>query len=147
MTLEWVWGKPLINSYSNSPQKGYSEVQPDAGTPFRRLNFTDIGDIVNCTFCFTRSEYIQFMSWYKHDLKQGSIPFLIWDCRYGIQRTARLTGEVPNYMPNSNRFNVSLSMYFMPDVISLGFSLTEGENNNLIVNANDNLIVDAELSV
>lgn len=147
MTLEWKWGKPLLNSYSNAPQKGYVEIQPDAGTPYRRLNFTDIGDIVNCTFCFTRQDYVQFMSWYKYEMRQGTIPFLMYDCRYDIKRMARLVGEVPNYMPNSNRFNVSLSIYFMPDIIYKEYDLATNENDLLIINDEDTLSVDIELRI
>ena len=81
--LEWTWGKPLIEGFSNKPQKGYSEIAPDAGTPYRRLNFTDIQDLATCNFILNRTDYIRFMSWYKYDLRQGTLPFLIWDCRYG----------------------------------------------------------------
>lgn len=147
MTVQWIWGKPLIEGFSNQPQKGYTEIEPDAGIPFRRLMFTDIYDLATCNFDLNRSDYIRFMSWYKTDLRQGTIPFEIFDCRYGITRTARLVGDVPQYTTNSNRYNLSVTLAFMPDVIYQDFYLIVNDNENLIVNDNDYLLVNQELSI
>lgn len=145
--LEWKWGKPLIQGFSNKPQKGYSEIAPDAGIPFRRLNFTDIGDLATCNFDLDRSDYIKFMSWYKFELRQGTLPFLIWDCRYKRQRVARLIDDVPVYNTNSNRYNLSLTMYFQPEVIYQDFRLVVNDNDYLIVNNNDYLIASEPLRI
>lgn len=147
MTLKWIWGKPLIQGFTNKPQKGYSEIEPDAGIPFRRLNFTDIGDIATCTFDLDRSDYIKFMSWYKYECRQGTIPFDIWDCRYQRERTARIVGDVPVYNTNSNRYTVQLNLYFMPEVISQDFYLVINDNDYLLVNYNDPLIVNEDLRI
>lgn len=145
--LEWTWGKPLIEGFSNKPQKGYSEIAPDAGIPFRRLNFTDIGDLATCNFILNRSDYIRFMSWYKFELRQGTLPFLIWDCRYKRQRVARIVGDVPVYNTNSNRYTLSLTLYFMPEVIWQDFRLVVNDTDYLIVNNNDYLVASEPLRI
>lgn len=141
MTVEWIWGKPLIQGFSNQPQKGYSEIEPDAGIPFRRLMFTDIYDLATCTFDLDRSQYPRFMSWYRTELRQGTIPFEIFDCRYGVKRTARLVGDVPQFTTNSNRYTLNLTIAFMPEVLSTEFNLVVNENDSLIVNSFDVLVV------
>lgn len=145
--LEWKWGKPLIQGFINKPQKGYSEISPDAGIPFRRLNFTDIGDLATCNFDLDRSDYIKFMSWYKFELRQGTLPFLIWDCRYKRQRVARLIDDVPVYNTNSNRYNLSLTMYFQPEIILQDFKLVVNDTDYLIVNNNDYLVASEPLRI
>lgn len=143
--LEWNWGKPLLESFSNQPQKGYSEITPDAGSPFRRLNFTDIQDLATCNFILNRFDYIRFMSWYKLELRQGTIPFLIWDCRYGVQRVARLVGDVPQYTTNSKYYNLSLTLAFESGVVVYDRDLIINEEDFLIVNDDDVLVVGLEL--
>lgn len=145
--LEWKWGKPLIEGFSNKPQKGYNEIMPDAGTPYRRLKFTDIGDLATCNFILDNSDYIKFMSWYKFELRQGTLPFLIWDCRYQRQRVARLIDDVPQYNPNSKYYNLSLAMYFQPEVILQDFRLIVNDTDYLIVNNNDYLIASEPLRI
>lgn len=143
--LEWTWGKPLIEGFSNKPQKGYSEITPDAGIPFRRLNFTDIQDLATCNFILNRTDYIRFMSWYKYDLRQGTLPFLIWDCRYGIKRVARLIDDVPQYNPRSNHYNLSLTMAFESSIQIFDWVLVVNENDPIIVNNNDNILAGVQL--
>lgn len=143
--LKWIWGNPLIEGFSNQPQKGYSEIVPDAGVPFRRLNFTDIYDICTCSFCLTREEYVQFISWYKFDIRQGSIPFEMYDCRYGLERVARLVGDVPQFPTNSKFFNLNVTIAFEPSVINQERTLTVDERIPLLVNNNLKLIVNFEL--
>lgn len=143
--IEWIWGKPLIEGFSNQPQKGYSEITPDAGIPYRRLNFTDISDLANCNFILNRSDYIQFMSWYKYELRQGTIPFQIWDCRYGVKRTARLIDAPPQYNTISNYYNLSLTIAFEPSIMAFDMGLIVNYDEYLIVNDNDELIAGVEL--
>lgn len=145
--LKWKWGRPLIQGFSNEPQKGYTEIEPDAGIPFRRLNFTDIGDLATCSFDLDRTTYILFMNWYKYECRQGSVPFEIWDCRYKRERTARIVGGVPQYTTNSNRYTLSLTLYFQPEIIYQDFGLVVGQDDGLIVNANDALIAGQALRI
>lgn len=145
--LEWSWGQPLLSGFSNQPQKGYVEIEPDAGIPFRRLTFSDVQDIVTATFSLTREEYIYFYSWYKFELRQGSLPFQMYDCRHKINRTARLIGDVPQFQPNSNRQNLSVTIAFEPSVIKVDSYLVVGDYIPLLVNDNDVLIVTNELRI
>lgn len=131
--IKWMWGKPLVNSYSNEPQKGFVETTPDAGVPFRRVRFTDIMDLVQASFILTKSEYADFMSWYKSDIKQGAIPFLFYDCRYDRERVARIIDK-PSYQPNSKFMNVTVQIAFESEVID--------EEKRLVVNS-DHLVVNA----
>ena len=145
--LEWKWGKPLLSGFSNKPQKGYIEIEADAGVPFRRLCFTDIQDIVTATFSLTRNEYLLFYSWYKYDLKQGTLPFEFFDCRYNMNRTARLVGDVPQFSANSNRQNLSVNIAFEPLVIEEERILTVNNDIDLIINDNNTLIVNFGLRI
>ena len=145
--IEWNWGKPLIEGFSNKPQKGYNEIMPDAGTPYRRLKFADIGDLATCNFILNRSDYLKFMSWYKFDIRQGTLPFLIWDCRYGRKRVARLIDDVPQYNPNSKYYTLSLTMYFQPEVISQDFRLIVNDDDPLVVNALDYICASGTLRI
>lgn len=139
--LTWKWGKPLLQSFSNQPQRGYIEITPDAGTPFRRLTFSDISDVVSCSFSITRQDYPLLYSWYKYDLRQGTLPFEIYDCRYGVNRVARLINDVPGFQTNSNRYNLSLAMALEPTIIYKDRALAEGLNFALVVNDNNYLTV------
>ena len=147
MTLKWTWGKPLLQSFSNKPQKGYSEITPDAGMPYRRHNFTDIGDLATCTFDLTRSEYIRFMSWYKFECRQGTIPFEFFDCRYKRNRMARIIGDVPDYTPNSNRYTLSVTLFFVPEIVDIDFRLIVNDSDYLVVNDDDILVVGQKLRI
>lgn len=139
--LEWTWGNPLLSNFSNKPQQGYIETQPDAGLPFRRLAFSDIQDLVNASFSLTREEYLMFYSWYKFDLRQGTLPFAMYDCRYKIKRTARIVGDVPQFQANSNRQTLSLTIAFEPTVLHEDRFLTVNNGIPLIANTDDTLIV------
>ena len=143
--LEWEWGKPLIEGFSNQPQKGYTEITPDAGKPYRRLNFTDISDLANCNFILSRNDYIRFMSWYKLECRQGTIPFKIFDCRYGVKRTARLVDAPPQYTTVSTYYNLSLTIAFDPEVVVYDWALIINDNDYLIVNDDDALVAGVEL--
>lgn len=141
----WNWGKPLIEGFNNSPQKGYSE--SEQGLLNRKLNFTDIYDKVNCSFTLTKAEYINFINWYQNDLRQGTLPFLFFDCRFQKQRVARFIEDIPQYTSNSNRFNLTVSLAFMSEVLSQEFFLIVNEDNYLIVNDNDYLLANQLLRV
>lgn len=147
---KWKWGKALIEGYSNKPQKGYTEVEPDAGIPFRRLKFTDYYDIVTCSFVLSRKDYMEVLDWYRNDIRQGTIPFIIFDCRFGLERTAHLIGDVPQYttISHSKYFNLQLNMAFEPALwVSEDMLLAEGNDIVLVVNEDDALVVNQSLTV
>lgn len=122
--IEWKWGKPLLENFSNEPQEGYIETAPDAGIPFRRMRFSDIMDIVNYSFYLSKQDYPAFMSWYRYDIRQGSIPFLFYDCRIGKQRIARIIGK-PQYSANQTLRKLNITLAFEP--------LTVREDNALLI--------------
>lgn len=109
---KWKWGGLLNAGYANEFQEGYIEVTPDAGIPFRRERFSDIQDIVSGSLSLTNSQYIDFMSWYKYDIRQGTLPFLMPDCRIKKERVARLTINKPQFNRTSNRWTVALTITF-----------------------------------
>ena len=109
---KWTFGNFLNDSYQNEFQQGYLEITPDAGIPFRREIFSDIQDIVSGNISLDNGAYLDFMSWYKYNIRQGTLPFLFYDCRVQTERVARLTIEKPQYSRNSNRWNVSVTIIF-----------------------------------
>ncbi|MBQ2391410.1 MAG: hypothetical protein II306_06535 [Clostridia bacterium] len=139
--LVWKWGKALLNGYSNKFQKGYIDIEPDAGIPFRRMMFSDISDLVTATFCLTRTQYIEFMSWYRVELRQGTLPFQMFDCRYGVNRVARLIGDPPQFQPNSTRQNLSVTIAFEPSTIEEYRIFTVEDGKYLLVNDGKKLVV------
>lgn len=137
----WTWGRPLLEGFSGKYQKGYIETSPDAGIPFRRQKFSDIHDLVNCSFILDRDQYIEFLQWYKYNLKQGTIPFKIFDCRYGIIRIARLIEEPPEYAPVSKYYRMSLSMALEGGEFETDIALAVDEDMILIANSANELNV------
>ncbi len=115
---KWKWGKIRLDGFQNEFQEGYIEVTPDAGAPYRRERFSDIQDIVQGTFTLDKMQYIDFMSWYKRDLRQGTIPFTIFDCRIDKERVARIL-EKPSWAPNSRYWNTNIKLVFDSEVFWL----------------------------
>ena len=101
----WKWGQIKLDGFRNEYQEGYIEVTPDAGIPFRRERFSDIQDIIQGNFTLDKTQYIDFMSWYKLNIRQGAIPFTYYDCRIGQNRVARIVGK-PTFTSNSKYYDV-----------------------------------------
>lgn len=131
--LKWQWGQLKNSGFQNEHQEGYIEITPDAGAPYRRERFTDVMDIVQGSLTLSKVDYIDFMSWYKHELKQGAIPFLFTDVRYGVDRVARIF-EKPAYATNSKYFDVSIKIGFDSDVIEQPRQLTANVLKGLVAN-------------
>ena len=112
---KWKWGQIKLDGFRNEFQEGYIEVTPDAGIPFRRERFSDIQDIIQGSFTLTKLQYIDFMSWYKFNIRQGAIPFKYYDCRIGQERTARIVGK-PTWSSNSKYYEMSISLTFDSEV-------------------------------
>ena len=108
---KWKWGQIRLDGFRNEFQEGYIEVTPDAGIPFRRERFSDIQDIIQGKFTLTKSQYLDFMSWYKHDIRQGSLPFIYHDCRIDYDRVTRIVGK-PTWSSNSKCFDMSITLTF-----------------------------------
>lgn len=144
---EWTWGGILAEGFSNQPQKGFVQVEPDAGVPFKRQTFTDIQDLATCRFTLNREKYLEFMSWYKHDIEQGTIPFYIYDCRYKMKRIARIVGDVPNYNSNSKYYDLNITIAFDSGYIYHDAYLIVNEADPLIFNENDKVIVARKIRI
>ena len=129
----WKWGQIKLDGFQNEFQEGYIEVAPDAGPPFRRERFSDIQDIVKGTFTLLKIKYIDFMSWYKSDIKQGALPFKYFDCRVGRERAARIVGK-PTFSSNSKYYDVSLTLTFDSEIFYLDRVLAANYDLPIIAN-------------
>lgn len=138
---KWKWGCLLNEGFQNEFQEGYIETTPDAGIPYRRLRFSDIQDIVSGSLSLVNNDYLDFMSWYKFDIKQGTIPFIFYDCRVKKDRTARLTINKPQFIRYSNRWNIPVTITFNSEVfyfenVVVANTLKPIEANNKLIIAN-----------
>jgi len=143
----WNWGSILSNGFQNQFQNGTQEVSTDAGKPFRRMKWTDIGDIMQGSFILEKSEYTDFMGWYNFNLRQGTQPFTYYDCRFEVDRTARFVDQVPTYVTNSNKFNMTCKIMFDSSIINQSRALLVNGGLGLLVNAGKQLIVNKKLRV
>lgn len=142
--IKWTWGGLLNASFSNEFQQGYIETNPDAGVPFRRLVFSDIQDIVKGNISLTNSDYLAFMSWYKVAIKQGTIPFEMYDCRVKADRVARLTIDKPQFNRDSNRWLISCTITYDSGVFFFDrLLLVNKDNNDAYLMANGKRLVGA----
>lgn len=130
---KWKWGQIKLDGFRNEYQEGYIEVTPDAGIPFRRERFTDIQDIIQGSFTLTKMQYIDFMSWYKSNIRQGAIPFKYFDCRIGQERTVRITGK-PTFTSNSKYYDVSITLTFDSEIFYLDRVLAANYEIPLVAN-------------
>lgn len=146
MTIYWIWGEILNNNFRNEHQEGFVEVTPDAGSPLKRQKWTDVMDIMQGSFTLTAQKYVDFMSWYKTTIKQGSIPFEYYDCRYGIYRTTRIVGK-PTYSSNSKFFNISIQLIFDNDIIYQDRVLVANPDKVLVANPDKVLVASKKLRI
>lgn len=129
----WKWGQIRLDGFQNEFQEGYIEVTPDAGIPFRRERFSDIQDIIQGKFTLSRLKYIDFMSWYKADIRQGALPFKYFDCRIGKERIARIAGK-PTFSSNSRYYDISVTLVFDSEVFYLDRVLAANYDLPLVAN-------------
>lgn len=130
---KWKWGQIRLDGFQNEFQEGYIEVTPDAGIPFRRERFSDIQDIIQGKFTLEKVQYIDFMSWYKFNIRQGAIPFKYYDCRIGQERTTRIVGK-PTWSSNSKYYDMSITLTFDSEVFLLDRVLRANPNLPLVAN-------------
>lgn len=130
---KWKWGQIRLDGFQNEFQEGYIEVTPDAGIPFRRERFSDIQDIIQGKFTLEKVQYIDFMSWYKFNIRQGAIPFKYYDCRIGQERTTRIVGK-PTWSSNSKYYDMTITLTFDSEVFLLDRVLSANPNLPLVAN-------------
>lgn len=123
---KWTWGQIKLDGFRNEFQEGYIEVTPDAGIPFRRERFSDIQDIIQGNFTLDKTQYVDFMSWYKFNIRQGALPFTYYDCRIGKNRTARIVGK-PTFSSNSKYYDISVTITFDSEIFYLDRVLAANE--------------------
>ena len=130
---KWKWGQIKLDGFRNEFQEGYIEVTPDAGIPFRRERFSDIQDIIQGNFTLDKTQYVDFMSWYKFNIRQGAIPFEFYDCRIGQNRVTRIVGK-PTFTSNSKYYDVSITLTFDSGVFMLDRVLAANSAIPLVAN-------------
>lgn len=103
----------LNQNYSEQFQESYVENTPDAGIPFRREIYSDVGKIAQNTFLFTDVQYNIFNNFYLNDTRSGSQTFLVYDCINDIDRPAKMIGT-PSVTRLSNKWRVIFKIYLEP---------------------------------
>lgn len=149
MTLimkKWQWGSLLSRNFNDEDQTGFLEITPDAGKPFRRESFTDIDNLIRGSIIVDLDTYIEFKSWYRNTIKQGTISFTFFDCRTNTERIARILGK-PLYRQISNKWNISIKLSLEQTIIYKDyFLLTEG-GEYLLTEGGDKIITTKKLIV
>lgn len=140
----WAWGEFLVTNFQEEYQEGCMEISPDAGSPLKKLKFTDVQDIVQGTFTLTKAEYLAFLTWYKTTIRFGTIPFLYLDGRINQLRVVRIIGK-PQITTNSNMFNVAVQFAFDSTIVYVDRYLQVNGNKNLLVNPDQPVIVGKKL--
>jgi hypothetical protein len=116
--IKWEWGTILLSGQQSEFQAGHIETSPDAGTPFRRERFTDIGEILQGQIILSQNDADLFKYWYKSDLRQGTINFSYYDCNLEVERIGRIIDK-PTYSFVSNRVQINFQMMFIPMDINI----------------------------
>lgn len=135
--------KYLNNGYQEQFQTSYVENTPDAGIPFRRETFTDVGKSITGTMLLTDSEKAVWDNFYLRDTRSGSQSFNFYDCINDVTRNARFIGT-PSTVRNGNRWNISVSLWLEPATVIVELLLAT-EDGKLITTEDDKaLLVDVE---
>lgn len=142
----WRFGEILSNGFSNEEQTGFSEVSPDAGSPFRRQEFTDIQDLISGTFILTAAQYIDFKGWYRNEVRQGSLSFDYYDCRVEQTRTARIIGK-PQYNTVSNHYRVSITLSLESVVVTTTDNLVSQAGDNIVSLSGDQIVTTTKFRI
>ncbi|PNX49890.1 MAG: hypothetical protein BV457_00185 [Thermoplasmata archaeon M9B1D] len=143
---KWRWGDLLSNSFQDEDQNGFIEVSPDAGQPFRRETFTDIDNIIKGYIIVSLEDYLDFKSWYRNTIKQGTIPFTFYDCRIEVDRTARFLDK-PLYRQVSNYYQIEVKLSLEQTKIYVDYSLLTEGGEYLLTEGGENLVATKELIV
>lgn len=142
--IYWQWGTIQVSNYQAEFQQGFVEITPDAGIPYRRQSFTDIQTLFQGKVTLTKTEKLDFQSWYRHDIRQGALTFLYWDCEIEAYRTTRIIGK-PTITSNSNHFDINIQLAFDPTIVYQQRDLTVNPDSYLLVNPDLRLVVGKKL--
>lgn len=136
----------LNNGYQEELQTSFVETTPDAGIPFRRETFSDVGRSTTGTKLVTDLEKNQFENFYKSDTKSGSRSFNYYDCINDITRVAKFIGK-PSIVRNGNRWNISFNLWLEPTTVVQELRLITEDGKLLITEDDKAIIADVEFTV
>ena len=140
MTLPWYppeLPRPYRNGYQHSRGDGRTRISEDAGPPNVRARYSAVADAVAFTTLLTRAQLGRFDRFYDHEIRRGSLPFLMPD--HGTDGWALLAADgrpllaadgqplllaatwvcligkqTPSRVPVGNRWQVSFDIMVMP---------------------------------
>lgn len=136
----------LNNGYQEEYQTSFVETTPDAGIPFRRETYTDVGRTIIGTALMTDSQKAQFDTLYLKDTRSGSKPVMVYDCINKINREAKFIGK-PSIVRNGNRWSVSYRFFLEPVTIMVELLLTTEDGKLITTEDGKALLVDVERNV
>lgn len=137
--IQWQWSKLRLNGWSTERQKGFEEVTPDAGSAFKREVFTDVSALRGGSIIFTQQEFRDFEDWYLSTINQGTIPFEIYDCLIGQNRTAYIYGKY-TARTESDKIAVNFTFWLPPTVVEETSFWVDEDENFIVDETADNLI-------
>lgn len=143
---KWRWGDLISRGFQDEDQNGFIEVSPDAGEPFRRETFTDIDNIIKGSIVVPLEDYLDFKSWYRNSVKQGTLPFTFYDCRVEADRTARFL-EKPLYRQNSNYWTIEVKLSLEQTKLYVDYYLLTEGGDYLLTEGGDRIVATKELIV
>lgn len=136
----------LNNGYQEEYQTSFTETTPDAGIPFRRETYTDVGRTIIGTALMNDSQKAEFDTLYLRDTRSGSKPVMMYDCINKINREAKFIGK-PSIVRTGNRWSVSYRFYLEPTTVIAELYLIT-EDGRLVLTEDDKAIVlDVERNV
>jgi hypothetical protein len=144
---EWKFGKLLASNWSQEPQKGYIENSPEAGKSFRREMFTDINKLRTGSVILEKGVAQEFENWFKNTIKQGTIPFDIYDCYVGFEREARFYDGSYKMVDVGGLMRLTFKLQFTPVDVVETFNLVDDLGNNLVDDLANQLIAETKLEV
>lgn len=142
----WRFGEIIANSFKNEIQQGYSEVTPDAGSLYRRQEFTDVKDLIQGQFILTQVQYLDFMDFYRREIRQGSLSFEYYDCRVDMTRTASIIGK-PTFTTVSNRYYVNITLALEEVSYIIDQNLVTDSGELVVTDSGEQITVQVEVRV
>lgn len=143
---EWRFGEILSNGFQSEYQSGFSELSPDAGSTYRREEFTDIQDLISGSFVLDIDAYRDFKDWYKNDIRQGSLKFDYYDCITRQTRQAQILGN-PTFSTVSNLFYVNITLALDSVTYVESFNLLDEAGIPVLDESGENILTEVEITI
>lgn len=132
MTINWPFGNFRANNFVSQFQSGFLGITPDAGIPYRRQTFTDIAELVQCTWILKDSDNEYFKDFYRRETKQGTLPFYIYDCRHNITRLARFYGDEAPQHSYIGAWQITFKLYLEPVTVYYNYPIISQDGYMLL---------------